>query len=85
MERSQLSEHLSNDSNLSTATLTVNNTTMGDKLAPYNPTSMDVVKNALSMLQVKSGDVVYDLGCGDARFLVEVSSTASIVFRSNCN
>lgn len=45
---------------------------IGDKLAPYNPTNTDACKIAIQMLQIGAGDVVYDLGCGDARFLVEV-------------
>ena len=45
---------------------------IGDKLAPYNPTSNDAVVIAVDMLVITAGDVVYDLGCGDARFLVHV-------------
>jgi SAM-dependent methyltransferase len=36
-------------------------------LAPYVPTPEDVVERMLDLAQVKAGDVVYDLGCGDGR------------------
>ena len=36
----------------------------------YVPTPNDVVAKMLQLAQVKKGDVVYDLGCGDARILV---------------
>jgi cyclopropane fatty-acyl-phospholipid synthase-like methyltransferase len=43
---------------------------IGDKLAPYNPTHLDCVSKALTLLEVDSGDVFYDLGCGDGRLVV---------------
>ena len=36
-------------------------------LAPYVPTPEDVVDHMLALAEVKSTDVVYDLGCGDGR------------------
>lgn len=45
---------------------------IGKKLAPFNPAGNEVVDIALELLQVKSGDVLYDLGCGDARLLARV-------------
>jgi SAM-dependent methyltransferase len=36
----------------------------------YWPTPQNVVDKMLEMAEVKKGDVVYDLGCGDARILV---------------
>jgi SAM-dependent methyltransferase len=36
----------------------------------YVPTPHDVVDKMLEMAQVKKGDVVYDLGCGDGRIVV---------------
>jgi SAM-dependent methyltransferase len=36
-------------------------------LAPYVPTPEDVVDRMLALAEVKSTDVVYDLGCGDGR------------------
>jgi SAM-dependent methyltransferase len=39
-------------------------------LAPYVPTPQDVVDRMLSLAGVSSGDVVYDLGCGDGRIVI---------------
>lgn len=36
----------------------------------YEPTSLGVVARMLDVAQVKAGDVVYDLGCGDARIVI---------------
>ena len=38
--------------------------------APYVPTSSKVVKSIIDNIPIKKGAVVYDLGCGDARFLI---------------
>ena len=46
---------------------------VGKKLAPYNPTNIECVHIALDMLQIHDEDVLFDLGCGDGRLLVEVS------------
>lgn len=40
------------------------------KIVPYVPTPQDVVEKMLEMVQVKKGDVVYDLGSGDGRIVV---------------
>jgi hypothetical protein len=45
----------------------------GEKFAPFNPSNIVVVEKAIKMLNLRDNDIVYDLGCGDARFLVEVS------------
>src|SRR6202521_3406380 len=37
---------------------------------PYLPTSDDAVPEMLKLADVKSTDVVYDLGCGDGRIVV---------------
>lgn len=37
---------------------------------PYVPTPQPVVEKMLDMAQVRPGDVVYDLGCGDGRIVV---------------
>jgi SAM-dependent methyltransferase len=39
-------------------------------LAPYVPTPQDVVDRMLSVANVTSGDIVYDLGCGDGRIVI---------------
>lgn len=38
--------------------------------APWAPTDMKVVHEMLAMADVKPGDLVYDLGCGDGRILI---------------
>jgi len=38
--------------------------------APYVPTPPETVRRMLSVAGVGSGDVVYDLGCGDGRVLI---------------
>jgi SAM-dependent methyltransferase len=39
-------------------------------LAPYVPTPKDVVDRMLKLAEVRAGDVVYDLGCGDGRIVI---------------
>ncbi len=39
------------------------------KLAPFNPSSDEVQEIALGMFRLSAGDVLFDLGCGDGRFL----------------
>ena len=40
------------------------------KLAPFEPTSMEVVEKMLALAKVNSSDVVYDLGSGDGRIVI---------------
>lgn len=49
----------------------VGSTTIGMKCAPFNPTNRDCISIALEMLEVQSDDVLFDLGCGDGRFLIQ--------------
>jgi SAM-dependent methyltransferase len=43
----------------------------GRKLdVPYVPTGTDVVEAMLEMAEVKKGELVYDLGCGDGRIVI---------------
>jgi ribosomal protein L11 methylase PrmA len=37
---------------------------------PYVPTPHEVVRAMIALAEVKSGDVVYDLGCGDGRIVI---------------
>jgi hypothetical protein len=53
-------------------------TKVGKKLAPFNPASHEVVEMALDMLQIREYDVLYDLGCGDARLLVQVMQSCNV-------
>ncbi len=45
---------------------------IGEKLAPFNPSDPKVVEKAIQLLELEDGDIVYDLGCGDGRFLIAV-------------
>ncbi len=45
---------------------------------PYVPTPLEVVQRMLKLAEVKSGDVVYDLGCGDGRIVIEAAKTAGV-------
>lgn len=40
---------------------------------PYVPTPPDVVRRMLALGRVKRDDVVYDLGCGDGRIVIEAA------------
>ncbi len=42
-------------------------------LAPYVPTPLDVVHRMLELAGVTKDDVVYDLGCGDGRIVIEAA------------
>lgn len=40
------------------------------KGAPWFPTRMKKVREMLSLLDIQPGEVIYDLGCGDGRFIL---------------
>lgn len=44
-----------------------------DDLGPFVPTPLDVVDKMLDMAQVQSGDMVFDLGCGDGRIVIQAA------------
>ena len=44
--------------------------TLSNKIVPFVPTPQDVVERMLEMAEVRSGDVVYDLGSGDGRIVI---------------
>lgn len=44
------------------------------RLAPFNPTCSQAQHTAISMLQLEDDDVLFDVGCGDARLLVQAAS-----------
>ena len=37
---------------------------------PYVPSPEEVIRRMLKVAEVASGDIVYDLGCGDGRILI---------------
>jgi SAM-dependent methyltransferase len=49
---------------------------MGD--APYHGTPPEVVERMLQLAEVKFGDVVYDLGCGDGRIVIAAVRTPGV-------
>ena len=42
---------------------------------PYVPTTEEAVKAMLKLAGVKKTDIVYDLGCGDGRIVIEAAKT----------
>jgi len=44
------------------------------KLAPFNPSSAEVVARTGELARITEDDVVYDLGCGDGRLLASLAS-----------
>ncbi|MBI3589983.1 MAG: nucleotidyltransferase family protein [Candidatus Melainabacteria bacterium] len=45
----------------------------GSKLSEFVATPHEIIKNILEVGQVDSNDVIYDIGCGDGRILVEAA------------
>ena len=39
-------------------------------LAPFVPSPPEVVRTMLQLAELKSGETLYDLGCGDARIVI---------------
>ena len=39
-------------------------------VAPFVPSPLNVVDKMLELAEVKPGETVYDLGCGDARIVI---------------
>ncbi len=44
--------------------------TLGEQLAPFDPTPYEVVNRLLALAGIKPGDHLYDLGSGDGRVLI---------------
>jgi len=45
----------------------------GSSLAPWVPTKDELLPYIMGLAKVGSGDVVYDLGCGDGRVVIEAA------------
>jgi len=45
---------------------------------PYVPSKMNVVRKMIKVAKLKKNDVVYDLGCGDGRLLLEAAKAKKI-------
>jgi ubiquinone/menaquinone biosynthesis C-methylase UbiE len=45
---------------------------------PYVPTPQEVVDEMLKLANVKAGDVLYDLGCGDGRIVITAAKKYGI-------
>ena len=48
------------------------------QLAPFDPTPQEVVERMLLLANVKSGDVLYDLGAGDGRVVIAAAKKYGI-------
>lgn len=53
-------------------------TAQDGKIVPYVPTPQEVVDRMLELAEVRSGDVVYDLGSGDGRIVVTAAKRYGI-------
>jgi SAM-dependent methyltransferase len=45
-------------------------TTTLESIAPFVPSPMDVVRRMLELAELRQGEVLYDLGCGDGRIVI---------------
>ncbi len=50
----------------------------GIRYVPFVPTKEKVIKQAIESLKLKEDMVIYDLGCGDGRFLTEAVRKARV-------
>lgn len=46
---------------------------------PYVPSRMNVVHKMISVAKLKKNEVVYDLGCGDGRLLLEAAKSKQVL------
>lgn len=45
---------------------------------PYVPSKKRIVEHIIKLAKLKNGEKIYDLGCGDARFLIEAKKQANV-------
>lgn len=45
---------------------------------PFVPSTQKTIQNAIKLSKLKPSDIVYDLGCGDGRFLIAASPHCKI-------
>lgn len=45
---------------------------------PFVPTPYEVIEDMLRFAELKKGDILYDLGCGDGRIVIEAAKRAGI-------
>jgi SAM-dependent methyltransferase len=48
-------------------------TAWSEEPIPYVPTTMPVVERMLELAEIRTGDLIYDLGCGDGRILIHAA------------
>jgi ribosomal protein L11 methylase PrmA len=48
-------------------------------VVPFVPSKKRVIEHVLKLADLKNGDKVFDLGCGDGRFLIEAEKKAKII------
>jgi SAM-dependent methyltransferase len=58
---------------LTPAVCTAQETDFRKNLAPFVPMPASIVDRVLEAAAIKPGDVVYDLGCGDGRVIIEAA------------
>ncbi|MEM1545558.1 MAG: methyltransferase domain-containing protein [Candidatus Methanomethylicia archaeon] len=53
-------------------------TSSSNSICPWVPTSSELIENIAKIAMLRPGDVLYDLGCGDGRVIIELAKKYSI-------